>query len=207
MTCIIGLHDGNVVHMGADDEISSEIVHTNGAKIVRFPSGLIAGFAGSRATQNVMVRPDGRLRAVTDLDIDGEVDAVFDQLQNIAHYQVKGALDGAFWASLMLAKGAAMVCVTNLGGWYRVTDEFRCIGDGSQVATGAMHVLRGSPPRERIERSIEAASKYVKGVGKMSHYESTTSAPLLSRAPQVSPDVPEAVREPAQSEQSSGERT
>jgi hypothetical protein len=38
-----------------------------------------------------------------------------------------------------------------------------------------MDVLCDLAPRERIERSIKAASKYVPGVGKMSAYETTVA--------------------------------
>jgi hypothetical protein len=36
-----------------------------------------------------------------------------------------------------------------------------------------MHVLADVAPRERIERSIDAAARYIAGVSKMSHYEVT----------------------------------
>jgi hypothetical protein len=160
--------------MGADDAITSELVHTNGAKIVKFDTGLIVGFAGSLATQNVMARPGDALANLTAAFNDEELNLVFDRFQTVAHFPVKGAADATFWGQMLLAMGSSIVCMANLGGWYRVTDDFRCIGEGSRVATGAMDVLRDLAPRERIARSIEAASKYVPGVGKMAAYETTT---------------------------------
>lgn len=178
MTCIIALRQEGIVHMGADDAITGDVVHYNGSKIVRFPSGLLAGFAGSLATQNIMARPESKLGGMTDLNDDVQVNAVFDALQGVAHFQVKGAHDTAFWAQLVLAMGSSIVWMGNVGGWYRLRDEFRCIGEGALVATGAMFVLEGVTPPERIARSIEAASRCVPGVGKMSSYE--TTAPKLS---------------------------
>lgn len=168
--------------MGADDAITGDVVHHNGCKIVRFPSGLIAGFAGSLATQNIMARPESKLGTMTDLNDDGQVNAVLDALQGVAHFQVRGANDTAFWAQLVLAMGSSIVWVGNVGGWYRVKDEFRCIGEGALVATGAMFVLEGVTPRERIARSIEAASRCVAGVGKMSAYENTAPRPSATVA-------------------------
>ena len=92
-----------------------------------------------------MASPDGKLGTVKELS-DAEINAVFDNLQSIAHFQVKGAGDATFWATIILAMRSSVVCITNLGGWYRVTEDFRCIGDGSLVATGAMHVLKGVAP-------------------------------------------------------------
>lgn len=163
--------------MGADDAITGDLVHHNGSKIVRFPSGLIAGFAGSLSTQNIMARPESKIGTMSDLNDDGQVNAVFDALQAAAHFQVRGAHDTAFWAQLILAMGSSIVWIGNVGGWYRVKDEFRCVGEGALVATGAMFVLEGVSPRERISRAIEAASRCVPGVGRMSAYE--TTAPKL----------------------------
>jgi 20S proteasome alpha/beta subunit len=169
--------------MGADDAITSELVHTNGAKITKFPRGLIVGFAGSLATMTFLINEKSPLSELVNLESDVEVHAVFKNLHALGNAQVRGVSDKVFWTELLIAMGSALVYVGNVAGWYRVKDDFRCIGEGSLLATGAMHVLACMPPRERIERSIEAASKYVPGVSKMSAYETTATVSVPSTPP------------------------
>jgi ATP-dependent protease HslVU (ClpYQ) peptidase subunit len=182
MTCIIGLREAGVVHMGGDDEITVEgdMRQRGGGKVVKFSTGLVVGFAGSLATANVLTRPtDGFITSLRDLDNDADVNAAFDRLQDVANFQLKGATDGQFWVMCLVALGPTLVCMGNVAGWSRV-QNFRCIGSGSKVATGAMHVanqVKGVTARDRLGYSIGAAAAYVAGVGPMTSYEVTDARP------------------------------
>ena len=185
MTCVVGLVDGGIVHMGGDDIITAEadLVQTGASKVVKYPSGLVVGFAGSLATSNILARPDGDfVKLLKGLDSDADVNKAFDFLQGVANFQLKGAGDTQFWALVLLAMGPTLVCMGNAAGWHRVKD-FRCIGAGSKVATGAMTVLArvDATPRRRLEAAIEAASIHVPGVGRMTSYETTEV--VVSQAP------------------------
>lgn len=160
--------------MGADDEITSDVIHANGNKLIVFSDNkLIVGFVGALTTQNVMAREDSAFAKINDLTLDKEVNAAFDAFQNVAGFQMKGASEKQFWCEVLMAQGSTLLYMGNVAGWYRVTDNFRCIGSGGIVATGAMHVMQNEQPKVRIERAIEAASRYVAGVGQMTRYEHT----------------------------------
>jgi ATP-dependent protease HslVU (ClpYQ) peptidase subunit len=201
MTCIIGLLADGIVHMGGDDIITAEadLLQKGASKVVRYPSGLVAGFAGSLATSNILSRPDDAfIKALTDLESDAAINTAFDRLQSVAGFELKGTTDGQFWTMVLVAMGGSLVCMGNVAGWYRVKD-FRCIGTGGKIATGAMTVLArvdGVSLRRRLETAIEAAAIHVPGVGRMTSYETTSpSAPQGSPArPQPAgpptPDVP-----------------
>ena len=94
---------------------------------MKFPSGLVVGFAGSLATSNILARPDGDfVKLLKKLDSDADVNKAFDFLQGVANFQLKGAGDTQFWALVLLAMGPTLVCMGNAAGWHRVQD-FRCI--------------------------------------------------------------------------------
>jgi hypothetical protein len=165
MTCIIAMRDpeSDRVHMAADRAISGNgVPSVSGRKLVSFPSGLIVGFAGSLATQNIMVtRPE---LAECDLSDDKSVAALFDKFQAVATYLPAGALPAQFWATMMLASKGALVWMGNAGGWCRVVEPVRAIGEGERVALGSWYERTDLPPKERLERAIEVAGAFMPGV-------------------------------------------
>jgi ATP-dependent protease HslVU (ClpYQ) peptidase subunit len=166
MTCVIAMRDpaSNRVHMAADRAISAgnSIVNKGGAKLVKFPSGLLVGFAGALSTQNVMVTRSELSEC--DLSSDKSLAVLFDKFQGVAGFQLPGAPPTAFWAVMLLAAGDALIWMANLGGWSRVADPVRAIGEGEPVALGSWYGREDLEPRERLARAIEAASVFLPGV-------------------------------------------
>jgi hypothetical protein len=52
----------------------------------------------------------------------------------------------------------------NIGGWCRVADPVRAIGDGDKVALGSWYERSDLRPKERLERAIETAAVFMPGV-------------------------------------------
>jgi ATP-dependent protease HslVU (ClpYQ) peptidase subunit len=166
MTCVIAMRDpsSNRIHMAADRAISAgnAIVNKGGAKLVKFPSGLLVGFAGALATQNLMVTCPELYEC--DLSNDKSVATLFNKFSGVAGFQLPGAAPTTFWAVMLLALGDAFVWMGNLGGWSRVADPVRAIGEGEPVALGSWYARADLEPKERLARAIEAASVFMPGV-------------------------------------------
>ena len=177
MTCVIAMKepDKGIVHIAADRAISNGgVANSGGSKLARFPSGLVVGFAGSLATQNLMVtRPE---LAECDLSIDKSIATLFDKFSGISGFQMPGATPTTFWAIMLLAMKDTLVWMGNVGGWHRVADPVRSIGDGERIALGSWFERGELQPKERLERAIQAAAAFMPGVvSKESDYDHTGS--------------------------------
>ncbi len=163
MTCVIAMREQGCVHLARDRAISGTgVANVGGAKLVRFPSGLLVGFAGALATQNVMAtRPE---LTECDLSSDTSIAGLFDKFQGVAGFQLPGAGPTNFWAMMLLAMKGTLVWMGNAGGWYRVADPVRAIGDGDKVALGSWYERGDLAPRQRLERAIEVAAAFMPGV-------------------------------------------
>ena len=90
----------------------------------------MAGFAGALATQNVVTTCAELIEC--DLADDKSLSTLFNRFQAIAGCQMPGAGPSQFWAIMLLAMRDTLVWMGNVGGWHRVTDDVRSIGDGER---------------------------------------------------------------------------
>ena len=180
MTCVIAMREPEkgIVHIAADKAISGGVAHNSGAQLARFPSGLVVGFAGSLATQNVMMTLQELAQA--NLGNDGSMGALYDKFQGIGAYNPPGALPKQFWAEMLLAMNGDLVYMGNASGWFRVKEPVKSIGDGERIALGSWFERGDLQPKERLERAIQVAAAFMPGgVSKESDYDHTGDDPLL----------------------------
>jgi len=177
MTCVIAMRESEkgIVHIAADRAISNGgVANSGGSKLARFPSGLVVGFAGSLATQNLMVTRSEL--ADCDLSIDQSIATLFDKFSGVDSFQLPGAAPTTFWAIMLLAMNDTLVWMGSVGGWHRVADPVRSIGDGERIALGSWFERGDLQPKERLQRAIEAAGTFMPGVvSKESDYDRTGS--------------------------------
>jgi hypothetical protein len=164
----------NVVHLAADRAITTGtgVGNVGGRKLVRFPSGLLVGFAGALATQNVMVTTT-ELSGCNLVD-DVSIATLFNRFQNVAGFQPSGAAPKAFWGEMLLAMADTLVYMGNAAGWHRVPEDVRAIGDGERIALGSWFERGDLAPKARLERAIEVAATFMPGtVSRDCDYEHT----------------------------------
>jgi hypothetical protein len=163
VTCVIAMREGeSVVHVAADRALSGGLSNVGGSKLVRFPSGLLVGFSGALATQNVMVTCTELVEC--DLADEKSIGTLYNKFQGIGAYQPAGAQPKQFWAEMLLAKHGNLVYMGNVAGWHRVPEPVRAIGDGDRVALGSWYEREDLEPKERLERAIEVAAAFMPGV-------------------------------------------
>lgn len=156
------MRESNVVHLAADRAICGGLVNAGAVKLVRFPSGLLAGFAGSLATQNV-VSTMSEL-ASCDLADDASIGRLFTVFQGLGAYQLAGAAPKAFWAEMLLAMKGTLVYMGNVAGWHRVAEPVKTIGDGGHLALGSWTERIDLQPEIRLRRAIEVAATFMPSV-------------------------------------------
>lgn len=175
MTCVIAMREPGsaVIHMAADRAISgNNLVSLGGKKLVKFPSGLLVGFAGLLATQNIMVTRTEL--AGVDLADPLSIRLLFEGFRVVAAYALPSAPAQTAGAEMLLAMRGTLVYMGNLAGWYRVPEDVKVIGDGGLVALGSWHASSALPPSERLKRAIEAAAFFMPAiVSKESDYDQT----------------------------------
>lgn len=164
MTCVIAQRDANNIHMAADRAISNPtgLANGGGRKLVKLPSGLLVGFAGSLSTQNVMAA--SQELADCDLSDDISVTKLHSKLAGAGGFQLPGAPVTHFWAEMLLAMRDQVVYMGSAGGWHRVPEPVKALGDGCKVALGSWHERDDLQPHERLKRAIEIAGLLMPGI-------------------------------------------
>lgn len=172
MTCIIAMRDADIIHIAADRAISGETMVSNGgSKLVRFSSGLIVGFSGALATQNVMeFIPE---LSQCDLSNNSSIASLFNKFQGVAGFQLPGASPTEFWAIMLLAMKNKLIWMGNVGGWHSVPESVKAIGSGAHIALGSWFERSDLTPEARLKRAIEVASIHMPGVSKACDYDHT----------------------------------
>lgn len=160
MTCVIALKHENKVYMGGDTYLSGG--NSIDTKIVKFPSNVLVGFAGSRIVQNLLCQKQNSGLFVRNMDENNDaIDALLNALRLInPPTELYGTL-------LLLSSGKHIIYMGNIAGWYRInsTQTYECIGDGAQTAKGAMHCMDDKIlPKIRIERALQSAEQWCPSV-------------------------------------------
>ncbi len=162
MTCVIAMRDGNVIHMAADKSISGGVVNVSATKLVQSQSGMWATFAGSLWTLNVTTNQ----KEFHDCNLtdDRSIAALLGKFADICTIKMPPAPDGVFWTEMLLAQGDQLVYMGNRGGWHRVAEPVKALGDGNMLALGSWVERADLKPKERLERAIEVASLFLPNV-------------------------------------------
>jgi ATP-dependent protease HslVU (ClpYQ) peptidase subunit len=164
MTCIIGLiHDG-VVYIGGDSAAVSTYVQSRQDKKVFRNGPMLMGFAGCFRMGQILNYA---------LKIPDHPEGMEEMRYMVAHFipVVKRCLNANTWEPDEDDRPALLVgyrnnlylvdCDHQVG---NVHDNILAIGEGDEIALGAMYALKSVPPVERITQALEIVSHLKSGV-------------------------------------------
>lgn len=165
MTCVIGLAQDGIVYMGGDSAVSDgwEVRQMAGEKICKIGDMLVGVTGTQRLMQLIQyhvqpgVHPEGMSDECYLVSIFlADVRRV---LKEHGHTEIKDGVEGMDGALLIGYRGY-LYCV---GAHYQLTgyaDGFDAIGSGREYALGAMIILHGVQPEQRIEAALKAAAYF-----------------------------------------------
>lgn len=174
MTLLVAFRDSdNIVHCAADHAISSGVVHNNGRKLFKH-LGLVVACAGSLAVQNIV---EAAIKQETQITLsDDRLNLWFKLLREIVlelAKQCNGSTTNIEFICF-LAMGSELVWMGNVGGWYRVAEDFRCTGTGEIPATAVMYALNDvDNVKHRFDLTFGATALVSSGVSSTYDYEHT----------------------------------
>ncbi|HEX6779543.1 MAG TPA: hypothetical protein VF099_15145 [Ktedonobacterales bacterium] len=166
MTCIVGLIDGEDVYLGGDSAVTmgNEIAPQKQPKVFRNGDFLMGSSGSARIKQLLCYsftppkRPFAKdLETYMATDFLNALRKCFKD----AGLARKVSEEESFLGSILIAHRGRLF---NLGSHYSMHEAqcgYDAIGNGSEIAKGALYATRSLPPRERITLALEAAAEHV----------------------------------------------
>ncbi len=166
MTCIVGLIDGEDVYLGGDSAVTvgNEITPQRQPKVFRNGEFLLGSSGSARIKQLLCYsftppkRPFAKdLESYMATDFLNALRRCFKD----AGLARKISEEESYYGSVLIAYRGRLF---HLGSNYSMHEAhygYDAIGNGSEIAKGALYATRSLPPRERITLALEAAAEHV----------------------------------------------
>lgn len=177
MTCIVGLVDGQTVHIGGDSAGVGGYSLTVRAdrKVFRngdFVMGFTTSFRMGQLLQHAFMPP--KRHPDTDVDkfmVTTFIDAVRDCLKTggYAERHNEAERGGVF----LVGYAGRLFRIDNDYQVGEAVDGFDAVGCGEQIAQGSLYSTASMKPRERLKLALEAAERFSAGVRGPFHMEKT----------------------------------
>lgn len=164
MTCVVGIVDGDSIYMGADSCSSGgDYYETTTEEKVFEKDDFIYGYSGSWRIGQLLrysfVAPDRTTSNVKEYFVTDFIDAFKDCIKDKHNKEESDS-----WDILVGHCGHLF----HIDSYFHVSERsehnFMSIGSGGLTSDGAMYVLDGEKPTERILQALEAASKFIMSV-------------------------------------------
>lgn len=188
MTCIVGIAQGGVVHIGGDSAATHGTVPklVAAGKVWRTGEFIMGGSGSSRVNDLIRYNfrpPKIRFEGSRPESVDRYMNSAFaSSLRKLFEEQSCIGKDEEtqqedFGGSLLIGVRGSLYLMDCSFSAYRTVDEFNATGSGHEVALGALHALAAAgaalTPRERLKIALEAAERWQDGIRAPFTFEST----------------------------------
>jgi len=157
MTCIIGVKHENRIYMGSDSAITLHhgLIAATDTKIHKYFNCLV-GFSGPKSVPNLI---DEEFKIFEGKFDSAHLNKIWRTLINCTPANCESEL-------LIATNKNKLIWVGNMASWRYIIENYECIGNGAQIAKGAMEMSNyySNDPQERIIKSLEISNKFCTGV-------------------------------------------